>query len=105
MTGNEVLKLIGTLRQIPSAELEAMITNLSLRLLFVHDLDNQIKTYNTNSIRKLSAAVAMIGEPLVVVFDEPTDSIDLISREYLFKCIKTLTQKGSIVVLSSRRYG
>jgi ABC-type multidrug transport system ATPase subunit len=62
MTGQEVIKLIGTLRRIPGEELDKMIANLSIRLYFLHDLDNQIKSYNNNSVRKLAAAVAMIGK-------------------------------------------
>lgn len=103
LTGQEVIKLIGTLRRIPRQVLEGLITNLSLKLLFLHDLDNVISTYSANSVRKLSAAVAMIGDPSVVALDEPTNSIDLISREHLFKSIKGMVDRGSIVVLASRR--
>lgn len=61
LTGQEVIQLIGTLRRTPGPVLEGIITNLSLRLLFLHDLDNFIRSYSTNSVRKLSAAVAMVS--------------------------------------------
>jgi ABC-type multidrug transport system ATPase subunit len=105
LTGQEVITLIGTLRRIPPDVLDGLVTNLSLRLLFLQDLDNFISTYSPNAVRKLSAAVSMIGDPKIVVLDEPTTNIDLMSREHLFKSINTLVkEKGSIVLLTSRRY-
>lgn len=101
LTGHEILNLIGVMRRIPQEQLDAFITNLSLRLLFLHDLETQIKNYSNVSARKLAAAVAMLGNPEVVLFDEPTNGIDLVSREYLFKSINNLTSKGSIVIVSS----
>jgi ABC-2 type transport system ATP-binding protein len=104
LSGLEILRLVGTLRKIPSEVLDSLITNLSLRLLFIHDLESRVFTYNMVSQKKLSAAAAMLGYPPVVLFNEPSVGIDPLSKEYLFNSIRSLISRGSIVMIISQKY-
>jgi len=50
--------------------------------------------------RKMCVAMAMIGNPEVVFFDEPSAGVDPISRRYLWKCLtaSAKSKKTSMVL-------
>ncbi len=48
--------------------------------------------------RKLSIAMAIIGEPKILFLDEPTLGLDVLARRQLWKEIESLKQKMSIVL-------
>lgn len=52
--------------------------------------------------RKLSIAMALIGEPKVLFLDEPTLGLDVLARRDLWKVIDAL--KGSITVILTTHY-
>merc|ERR1712118_197720 len=51
--------------------------------------------------RKLSTALALIGEPAVVLLDEPSTGIDVGARRFLWDVLGSLRQKGHALVLTS----
>ena len=52
--------------------------------------------------RKLSIAMALIGEPKILFLDEPTLGLDVISRSELWDIIKAL--KGSVTIVLTTHY-
>lgn len=50
--------------------------------------------------RKMCVAMAMIGNPNVAFFDEPSAGVDPISRRFLWKCLSasTSTRKTAMVL-------
>merc|ERR1719401_2674489 len=55
------------------------------------------------NMRKLSAAIAMISEPPIVLMDEPSAGIDPKARRFMWNMIQTIAQrrKESVVVLTT----
>ena len=64
--------MYGRLRGIPQDELPAIIDSLLVRLGLVELQHRQAGTYSGGNKRKLSTAIALIGDPPVVFLDEPT---------------------------------
>ncbi|XP_017859906.1 PREDICTED: ATP-binding cassette sub-family A member 3 [Drosophila arizonae] len=60
-----------------------------------------VKNYSGGTKRKLLAAMALIGEPSLVLLDEPTTGVDPKSRRLLWKCVKDLQAENRTVVLTS----
>jgi ATP-binding cassette subfamily A (ABC1) protein 3 len=50
--------------------------------------------------RKLSLAVALVGNPRVLVLDEPSSALDAHSKRTLWRCLQTIA-KGRAVVLTT----
>jgi ATP-binding cassette subfamily A (ABC1) protein 3 len=50
--------------------------------------------------RKLSLAVALVGNPRVLVLDEPSSALDANAKRTLWKCLQTMA-KGRAVVLTT----
>lgn len=54
--------------------------------------------------RKLSTAVALIGDPPIVFLDEPTTGMDPVARRQLWDTISRVRDNGQAIVLTSHRY-
>ena len=54
--------------------------------------------------RKLSTAVALIGESPVVFLDEPTTGMDPVARRLLWDTLSQVRASGRTLVLTSHRY-
>lgn len=72
LTGRETLKLFALSRGIPSHKISDITSKLSSDFNFTKHLDKQVKTYSGGNKRKLSTAVALLGNPVIVYLDEPT---------------------------------
>jgi ATP-binding cassette subfamily A (ABC1) protein 3 len=57
-----------------------------------------VKGYSGGNKRKLSLAVAMIGNPPIVFLDEPSTSTDPLVRRYMWNVITALGANKSVVV-------
>ena len=57
-------------------------------------------TYSGGNKRKLSVAIAMIGNPPIIFLDEPSTGIDPISRRSMWSFIRS-TMKGRCVILTT----
>lgn len=66
--------------------------------------DRPCGTYSGGNKRKLSTAMAFIGEPPVVFLDEPTSGVDPVSRRKLWDIMSKCQESGQSVVLTSHRY-
>lgn len=83
LTGRETLNLFALSRGIPRFKLQDVIDKLSSDLNFAKHLDKQVKAYSGGNKRKLSTAVALLGNPVIIYLDEPTTgSLFLWSWEY-----------------------
>jgi len=58
------------------------------------------KTLSGGQKRKLSVAIAMIGNSKIVLLDEPTSGMDLSARRRLWEMLKK-NKQGRIVILTT----
>ncbi|MBQ8435076.1 MAG: ABC transporter ATP-binding protein [Oscillospiraceae bacterium] len=63
---------------------------------------SRAKTLSGGWKRKLSIAMALIGEPKVLFLDEPTLGLDVLARRELWKAIEAL--KGKITIILTTHY-
>ncbi len=53
--------------------------------------------------RKLSTAIALIGDPPIVFLDEPTTGMDPMARRLLWDTLTRVREAGKTLVLTSHR--
>ena len=74
------------------------------KLCLTQVADNLSVTYSGGNKRKLSCAIALIGNPPIIFLDEPTTGMDPHSRRFLWDLILSLVESGRSVILTSHRY-
>jgi len=104
MSGEETLFFYGRLRGVPESRITEMVQHLCSRLTL--DQDNQHKraagTYSGGNRRKLSVGVALIGNPPVVLLDEPSTGMDPVSRRFMWDFIsQTMVNRAVILTTHS----
>jgi ABC-type multidrug transport system ATPase subunit len=63
--------------------------------------DKYSKTYSGGNKRKLSTAIALIGNPPIVMLDEPTSGMDPRARRHLWTALQRSLADGKCIVLTS----
>lgn len=60
--------------------------------------------YSGGNKRKICTGMALIGNPRVILLDEPTSGVDPASRRRLWKVLVQCKISGQSIVLTSHRY-
>lgn len=72
------------------------------RLLGIdHFFDKPAETYSSGMIKKLALSMAFLGEPSVIILDEPLITLDEQARTVLFQLIRTKLDAGVTFLISS----
>ena len=75
-----------------------------IRLLDLADHTNKMcYTLSGGNKRKLSVAISLIGNPVIVLLDEPTSGMDPKTRRFLWNCLNSIRNKGKSLILTSHR--
>ena len=61
-------------------------------------------TYSGGNKRRLNIAIALIGNPKLVLLDEPTTGVDPAARRSLWNTIQSCQTAGQAIILTSHRY-
>ncbi|XP_028395322.1 ATP-binding cassette sub-family A member 3-like [Dendronephthya gigantea] len=101
MTGREMLRMYAALRGVPTQLIDLLVEDLMKSVLLTEHADKLTKTYSGGNKRKLSAAIALVGEPLVVFLDEPTTGMDPVARRLLWNTLCRVRAEGRCLVITS----
>lgn len=63
--------------------------------------NKKIEELSTGMKQKLSIAVSLIHDPEVVIFDEPTNGLDIITARAVTDYLVQLKEKGKLVIIST----
>lgn len=61
-------------------------------------------TYSGGNKRRLNIAMALIGNPTLVLLDEPTTGVDPAARRSLWNTLQACQAAGQAIILTSHRY-
>ena len=104
LTVRESLVLFAHLRGVR----ETMVTRVVDEFVFMFRLGEckhkLVQTLSGGTKRKLSASLAFIGNPGIVILDEPTSGMDPAARHYLWNMIKRARDNGATILLTTHRY-
>ena len=100
MTAREHLQFYAQVRGVPTDLIDDTVESLLSKMSLNKYADRQAGTYSGGNKRKLSVAIALIGEPAVVLLDEPSTGMDPEARRFMWDVISAST-KGRTIVLTS----
>lgn len=87
----ENLILFGTLRGISKEDIETFTYFFADALQMRDSLSKLAKDLSGGQKRKLCLAIALIGNPSILLLDEPTSGVDVQGRQLIWKLISSLT--------------
>ncbi|EEB12939.1 predicted protein [Pediculus humanus corporis] len=93
LTPREHLEFFAVVRGIPKNTIEMEVTKTLRDIDLVDKADTFAKYLSGGQKRKLSVGIAVIGDPKIIILDEPTAGVDPYSRRHLWS------------VLQNRRHG
>ncbi|MBB2184535.1 ATP-binding cassette domain-containing protein [Lachnospiraceae bacterium MD1] len=63
--------------------------------------DKKIDELSTGMKQKASIAVSLVHDPEVVIFDEPTNGLDIVTARNVTDYLKLLKEKGKTIIIST----
>ncbi|KAF5294595.1 hypothetical protein FQA39_LY13354 [Lamprigera yunnana] len=101
LTCKETLVIFGLLRGVPRRKCAQLAETLGHEFDFTRHLCKQVKELSGGNKRKLSTALALVGDPLVLYLDEPTAGVDPATRRHIWNTLCKVRDKGKAIVLTS----
>jgi ABC-2 type transport system ATP-binding protein len=102
MTGAEHFEVQSALYRIPRARARARAAELVERFDLGAYAGRLVGQYSGGIQRRLALALALLGDPPAIIFDEPSVGLDPRSRRNLWDLVRTLAREGRSVLLSTQ---
>jgi len=101
LTGLDYLNFMASLYANNKSEKDKFVEN-AIDIARLEDrIKDKISTYSKGMVRKLLLSRSLMYKPKLAILDEPTSGLDVINSIEIRKIIKSFTQNGTTVLLSS----
>ncbi|HAO76286.1 MAG: copper ABC transporter ATP-binding protein [Pseudomonas sp. K35] len=97
LSGRETLRHFARLKGAAQSQVDELLEQVGL----AHAADRRVKTYSKGMRQRLGLAQALLGEPRLLLLDEPTVGLDPIATQDLYQLIDRLRQRGTSIILCS----
>ncbi len=97
-TGREVLTLGARTMGLPDSRVEEMLAMVSLT---GSESKRRIRNYSLGMRQRLGIAHALLGDPSVLILDEPANGLDPAGIRWMRDLLKGYADRGGTVLLSS----
>ncbi|WP_313286618.1 ABC transporter ATP-binding protein [Stutzerimonas kunmingensis] len=97
LSGRETLRHFARLKGAALSQVDELLEQVGL----AHAADRRVKTYSKGMRQRLGLAQALLGEPKLLLLDEPTVGLDPIATQDLYLLIDRLRQRGTSIILCS----
>jgi ABC-2 type transport system ATP-binding protein len=102
MTGRENLEMVARLFGQSRRSARANSASVLDRIGLTPDANRLVRTYSGGMRRRLDLGASLVGEPRLLLLDEPTTGLDPRSRIELWDAIRTLVDRGTDVLLTTQ---
>jgi ABC-2 type transport system ATP-binding protein len=97
-TGREVLTLGAMAMDLPRSRVDEMLHLVSLT---DSEAKRRVKNYSLGMLQRLGIAHALLGDPQVLILDEPANGLDPAGIRWMRGLLKAYADRGGTVFLSS----
>ncbi len=97
LTGIETLDFYAKLKKQPLTQNRGLLERVGIS----QAAHRRVGTYSKGMRQRLALAQALLGEPKVLLFDEPTTGLDPASRQMFYEVVRELNGRGATVLLST----
>jgi len=97
-TGREILRLGQQLMGLPRSRVDAMLDLVSLTPT---EAGRRVRDYSLGMRQRLGIAHALLGDPQVLILDEPANGLDPAGIRWMRDLLRGYADRGATVLLSS----
>ncbi len=97
-TGREILNIAARTMGLPRLRVEEMLERVSLT---EKEADRRVRNYSLGMRQRLGIAHALIGDPSVLILDEPANGLDPAGIRWMRDLLRSYADQGGTVLLSS----
>lgn len=91
------LKIAAAIKGRGEADIDRVLEIVNL----LQRKDSRFNTYSLGMKQRLAIASCLLGDPEVLVFDEPTNGLDPVGIAEIRELIKKLSQQGKTIIMAS----
>ncbi|WP_283591252.1 ABC transporter ATP-binding protein [Clostridium butanoliproducens] len=100
ITVEEALKYIATLKNVKDSEIDSQIQFALEKTNLLDEKNKKIKELSGGMVRRLGIAQAIIGDPKILIVDEPTTGLDP-ERRIAFRNLLNRLGRNRIIIIST----
>jgi ABC-2 type transport system ATP-binding protein len=97
-TGREILTIAQQIMGVPASRVAEMLDLVSLSAT---EADRRVGNYSLGMRQRLGIAAALIGDPSVLILDEPANGLDPAGIRWMRDLLRDYADHGGTVLLSS----
>lgn len=101
LTGEENLILFALMRGVPYNRTKEVACVTAQKLDFWRHLKKEVRHYSGGTKRKLSAAIALVGNAKIIFLDEPSTGMDISTCKHLWAATCSERDKGKSILIST----
>ena len=101
LSGFDNLMFFGGMYHIKKAELRMRVKEVLTLVELENDAKKKVINYSGGMKKRLSLAVALLHNPMVLILDEPTVGIDPILRMKIWEEFYKLKQQGKTIIVTT----
>ena len=101
LSARENINLIAKMHGLKKADYKEKTDDLLGRMNLLDRADSLVKTYSGGMKRRVNVLMAVIHNPEIVVFDEPTAGLDPQSRRVVWDFIRDFQKKNATIILTT----
>ena len=101
LSGQENLRFFGQMKGIHKKQLDSAIQHVADVVELTPHLNKAVANYSGGMKRRLSLAIALLGQPKLLILDEPTVGIDPSLRRKIWAELIALRQRGVGILVTT----
>ena len=106
VSGTHLLSFIASIRKGSDSGIREEVASILDQIGLVKKGKALINTYSTGELKRLSLGAAIIGNPDIVLLDEPLDNLDILGELVLDNIINQISDgKNKILIMASHDLG
>ena len=101
LSARENLRFFGRMKGVARAELPEAIAHVAAVVDLTADLDKRVAGFSGGMKRRLSLAIALLGNPELLILDEPTVGIDPALRRSIWRELGKIRTAGRGILITT----
>ena len=100
LSGREILTYYAKIQKLPKTERKEVVSEL-LEMVGLEENKTKVKYYSKGMLQRLALAQSLLGNPSLLILDEPTAGLDALGRLEIMELIGKLKKQGKTIIMNS----